>query len=300
MIPQKIHYIWLGRGEKSDKIKKCLASWHKHLSKFDIKEWNEEDLDYEAELKRYPFLKKLHKSKGWEYLSDYFRVKVLYEQGGIYLDTDMEVLKDLSPLLKNKFFVGMETDDNKANIEVIGKVILGTAIIGAIKNHPLLKANLNYYREKFPKPSDRYTNTVILTQLFKEHYRTNTIEKDYPDAKIYDKSYFYPFYHIEVFDTNKVLPHTYTIHWWTVGWLKNSDLMYYLSTKGLTGRKKLFSYIESKIIRKLLSKMKRIEEKLLEIKVIKILYGITPLLKFYRATKNLAKTLAKISGKRAS
>ncbi len=293
MIPKKIHYIWLGKGQKSDKVEKCIASWQQHLSRFDIKEWNEHDLDYEAELERYPFLKELHKRKGWEYLSDYFRVKVLYEQGGIYLDTDMEVLKDLTPLLKNKFFVGMETDTNKTDTGFIGKVILGTAIIGATKNHPLLKANLSYYREKFPKSSEHYTNTVILTQLLKERYKTKTIKLDYPDAKVYDKSYFYSFNHLEEsFDAKKITPHTYTIHWWTIDWQENNELLYYLRSKHLTGIKKFFWYINFKI-KTLLSKMKSVEEHLSNIEAIKRLKKIRILVRIYKAIKKNSLTLIK-------
>ena len=85
MIPKKIHYVWVGGGEKSEAIKKCMATWKNHLNGYEITEWNEKNFDIESN----PFLKAAYKAKKWAYVSDFIRAKVIYEYGGIYLDTNV-------------------------------------------------------------------------------------------------------------------------------------------------------------------------------------------------------------------
>ena len=98
MIPKKIHYCWFGKGEKGSLIEECISSWKKILPEYEIKEWNEENFDVTA----HPYTKKAYKAKKWAFVSDYARLKVLEEEGGVYLDTDMLLLKDIKPLLTHQ------------------------------------------------------------------------------------------------------------------------------------------------------------------------------------------------------
>ena len=104
MIPKKIHYVWVGGKEKPNDIKKCIKSWKKHLKDYEIKEWNESNFDINS----HPFTKGAYAAKKWAYVSDYIRMYALYNEGGIYLDTDNLVLENLDKFLKDRAFVGFE------------------------------------------------------------------------------------------------------------------------------------------------------------------------------------------------
>ena len=98
MIPKKIHYCWFGRGEKSKKIKKCIESWRKYCPDYEIVEWNEDNFD----VYQNAYTKYCYDNKKYAFLSDYARLLIVYFEGGIYYDTDVEVIKPINDLLKNK------------------------------------------------------------------------------------------------------------------------------------------------------------------------------------------------------
>ena len=132
MIPKKIHYCWFGGAPKSRLIKKCIRSWNKYCSDYEIIEWNETNYD----LNTAPtFVQQAYQHKKWAFVSDYVRLKVVYENGGIYLDTDVELIKNLDPFLQNKAFFGF--DDNQ-------KIATGL-IIGAEINCVLLAELMGIY-----------------------------------------------------------------------------------------------------------------------------------------------------------
>ena len=115
-IPKVIHYCWFGNNPKNKLIRSCMDSWKATCPDYEIIEWNESNIDI-ASLPRYP--RKAHEDKKWAFVSDYVRFLVLYESGGIYLDTDMLLVKSLDPLLDNSCFFGYESK-NKINGAIIG------------------------------------------------------------------------------------------------------------------------------------------------------------------------------------
>ena len=131
MIPKKIHYCWFGRGEKPKLAQKCIASWKKYCPDYEIIEWNEDNFDVYA----HPYTKYCYENKKWAYLSDYVRLKVVCENGGIYFDTDVEVIKPFDQLLTYEAFYGFENDSNVATG-------LG---FGAVANHITIKSMLQQY-----------------------------------------------------------------------------------------------------------------------------------------------------------
>lgn len=133
MIPKKIHYVWVGGKEKPADIKRCMATWKKHLGDYEIIEWNENNFDIES----HPFTKGAYKAKKWAYVSDYIRAYVIYHEGGIYLDTDVLILDDFTNFLDDRAFVGYENPDYPF-----------TAVFGAEKGHPFVKSILDYYEGK--------------------------------------------------------------------------------------------------------------------------------------------------------
>ena len=124
-IPKKIHYCWFGGNRLPDSYQKNIASWRKYCHDYEIIEWNETNYD----IKKNRFMYQAYQRKGWAYVSDYARKDIIYNCGGIYFDTDVEVLKPLDELLYNEFFVCM---DDAANINT------GSGF-GAVKGNELIK-----------------------------------------------------------------------------------------------------------------------------------------------------------------
>ncbi len=160
MIPKKIHYVWVGGGAKSDAIKRCIATWAKHLEGYEIIEWNEHNFDINSS----PFVKAAYEAKKWAYVSDYIRAKVIYEQGGIYLDTDVLILDNFDNFLDHRAFVGFENPDFPF-----------TAVFGAEKGHPFVKEMLDYYDKLDSYSFDfKSNNTISVSDILINKYNCKT------------------------------------------------------------------------------------------------------------------------------
>lgn len=133
-IPKKIHYCWFGNNEKPDIIKKCIESWYKHCPNYEITEWNESN--YDVNKNRY--MKEAYENKRWGFVPDYARLDIVYEEGGIYLDTDVELLKAPDMLLNDEMYCGSFS-------EYVSDLGLG---FGARRHHPLIRMMRDYYDDK--------------------------------------------------------------------------------------------------------------------------------------------------------
>lgn len=163
MIPKKIHYVWVGGGAKSDNIKRCMATWPKHLKDYEIIEWNEQNFDINSN----PFVKAAYEARKWAYVSDYIRAKVIYEQGGIYLDTDVLILDNFDKFLDHRAFVGFENPDYPF-----------TAVFGAEKGHPFVKEMLDYYDKLDCYSFDfKNNNTISVSDILINKYNCKTGNK---------------------------------------------------------------------------------------------------------------------------
>lgn len=177
MIPKKIHYCWFGNKEKPDFIKKCIATWSK-LEGYEIIEWNETNID----INENKYIKDNYQLKKYAFVSDYVRLKVLYEHGGIYLDTDIEVFKNFKEeFLENKMFLCFMFDCN-----------LSTAIIGAEKNNSTIKELLDIYTTYQNNTSP---NNDLFTRFILENYKDFRLNNKYQkldngNITIYPKEYF--------------------------------------------------------------------------------------------------------------
>lgn len=159
MIPKTIHFVWVGNNPKPKNIKKCMKTWRKHLKAYKIIEWNEQNFDIHEN----KYVEQAYKAKKWAFVSDYIRAKVIYEYGGIYLDTDINLLDSFDAFLDNKCFVGFER-----------KELPFTAVFGAEPHHPLIKHMLDYYDNRNFEFGDRgelaITNTVSVSNILIEKY----------------------------------------------------------------------------------------------------------------------------------
>ena len=105
-IPKKIHFIWFGDNPLSPLAKKCIESWRKYMPDYQIVRWDESNFDVSA----CDYAAEAYQSKKWAFVSDYARFKILYEQGGVYLDTDVELIRSLEPILELGPYMGFEID----------------------------------------------------------------------------------------------------------------------------------------------------------------------------------------------
>ena len=156
MIPKIIHYIWVGGKEKPVDIKRCMATWKKHLEGYKVIEWNESNFDIE----QHPFVKAAYEAKKWAYVSDYIRAYARYNYGGIYLDTDILLLDNFDDFLNHRVFVGFENPNYPF-----------TAAFGAEKGHPLVKDMLDYYDELDTYHFDfKNNNTISVSDILINKY----------------------------------------------------------------------------------------------------------------------------------
>lgn len=179
-----IHYCWFGGAPLPKLVKKCIDSWKKYLPDYEIKEWNETNFD----VNQCPFIKEAYEKKKWAFVSDYARITALYEYGGIYLDTDMKIIKDISFALQDDVFMGYEDSG-----------YFGTAIIGVKEKHSkYLKPILDFYHNQqhfYENNIYDYANPIILTNEFKKYpMKKNEKGVEIYDEKIhiYPRDYFFP------------------------------------------------------------------------------------------------------------
>lgn len=137
MIPKVLHYVWLGRGEQSDTIKRCIESWGKYLPEYKVMLWNEDTYNIN---KAPAFVQTAYNAHKWAFASDYVRLWALYNYGGVYLDTDTEILKPLDTFLENQLFIGTQVfpiDINKKEKKNITNLSMG--VIGSEPQHQYIK-----------------------------------------------------------------------------------------------------------------------------------------------------------------
>lgn len=208
MIPKKIHYCWFGRGEKPKLAKKCIASWKKYCPDYEIIEWNEDNFDINTN----GYTKWCYENKKYAFLSDYVRLLVVYQNGGIYFDTDVELIRNPDFLLENQAFFGFETDvrefSNPKNAETntglaYGSVASGLALEAMLKEYePLLDGKHGVIM--CPK-----LNTEALVKL---GLKRDGSYQEFSWGTVYPKEYFNP-YESTTGVLNKT-ENTVSIHWY--------------------------------------------------------------------------------------
>ena len=120
MIPKIIHYCWFGRNPLPESAVKCINSWKKYFPDYEIKEWNEDNF----EVNIIPYTREAYEAKKYAFVSDYARMWILYHHGGLYFDTDVEVVKPLDDIIRGGNFLGVEQ-------EVEGGVTITTSLTPA-------------------------------------------------------------------------------------------------------------------------------------------------------------------------
>ena len=175
MIPKKIHYIWFGGKAKPAHIEATVASWKTVLPDYEILEWNEENID----ITMHPWMERMHHEGKYAFASDWARLYILREHGGIYLDTDVEVKKPFDPFLGNGMFWGFEYN-----------CYLATCVTGSRAGHPLLDKLLAEYDGRMDAPINNAVVTKFFLREFPEFRLNNTNQRVGEDIAIQSKEYF--------------------------------------------------------------------------------------------------------------
>lgn len=166
MIPKVIHYCWFGHNEKPELVKRCIESWKKYLPDYEIKEWNEENFD----INLCDYVRQAYDEGKWAFVSDVARLWIIYNEGGIYLDTDVELHKNLDELLDYSCWFGC--DDIRYINTGLG--------FGANKKQWLIGKILeDYYDKKFDRTICNVHNTKVIENeldTFKRDGKTKIIE----------------------------------------------------------------------------------------------------------------------------
>ncbi len=213
MIPKIIHYCWFGRKPLPKSALKCISSWKKYFPDYEIKEWNEDNFDINIT----QYTCDAYNSRKYAFVSDYARIWILYNYGGIYFDTDVEVIAPIDDIIANGAFMGFEINagENRPKAVATG---LG---IGASKNNIIYAEILDIYKSlDFRIHNDNinpYAIVRITTDILTAHGLNDTIGiQSIEGISIYPADYFNPLDSLT--GKLKLSPNTRTIHWYDYSW----------------------------------------------------------------------------------
>ena len=236
MIPKRIFYVWGVNDTKKRDVLACMQSWRQNCPGYEIIEINEASkkyFDFQHELETNLWFKTVYERKMWAYVADYIRIKVLYEHGGVYLDTDVTVVRGFDEFLNDPAFVGMQYSQADG-----WRDLVEPAILGAQKHNKFLKFVLDIYNEDIWK-LPIYTMPELFGYAFDKLYgpqvqhfgkRGNQTIVKYPDIYVYPEGVFIPFRYGETFTPECVTTQTHTIHWWGASWVK-PHIFFFLKNK---------------------------------------------------------------------
>ena len=208
MIPRIIHCCWFGGKDIPAEFCRYMETWKEHNPDYRILLWNEENSPMGL-----PYMQTALSNAKWANLSNYTRLHALNEQGGIYLDVDMEVLRSFDGLLENACFLGFESGVNPKE-----KLLINNAVLGATPGHPFIVESMEYLLGKFDGTeraphSGPFMTTRILMNNGLESYGEQVVE----GVRIYPVEYFYPFAY-QRRESDTITERTYAVHHWAATW----------------------------------------------------------------------------------
>ena len=213
MIPKIIHYCWFGSNPLPELAIKCINSWKKFFPDYEIKEWNEDNFDVNI----IPYTAEAYQAKKYAFVSDYARFFILYHYGGLYFDTDVEVIKSMKDIVERGGFMGIEVNGKNGSCPQVAPG-LG---LGIEPTHSIYKAILDYYQDLHYFDENGIPNSITVvkhnTNVLKKNglQPTNEIQ-EVNGIWIYPKDYFNPL--DDLTGRLNVTDNTRSIHWYTRTW----------------------------------------------------------------------------------
>ena len=208
LIPKKIHYCWFSGNPMPDYLKRCVDSWYKFCPDYEIIRWDEDNYDVNKNL----YMKQAYEAKKWGFVPDIARLDILYEHGGIYLDTDVELIRNLDDLLYQSAFAG---------VEKWGNINMG-GCSGAVPHHPIIKKMLDFrINERFILEDGSLNQTTCgfyeTKPLIELGMKPNNTVQRIGDMTIYSSDFFHPYDYMS--GETVITENTYSIHHFNGGWL---------------------------------------------------------------------------------
>lgn len=238
MIPKVIHYCWFGHNPLPKSARKCIASWRKYLPDYEIKEWNEDNFDVNI----IPYTKEAYEAKKYAFVSDYARFWILYHHGGIYFDTDVEVIRSMDEIIARGPFMGREAGAYIKDICDVGVLYSGSGTglgvapglgLGASSGHGLYKELLDVYANLNFRNNDGTLNTKTIVSyttevLLKHGLNENNDEPQVVSGVwIYPSDVFCPMDHTQANKLN-ITNRTVSIHLYDCSWINHNTIGYKL------------------------------------------------------------------------
>ena len=225
MIPKKIHYCWFGRSEKPKLAQKCIASWKKYCPDYEIIEWNEDNFD----INRNGYTRMCYEKKKYAFLSDYVRLLVVYENGGLYFDTDVELVQRPDYLLEDNAFFGFETDGLRGD-KTKNAIVNSGLSFGSVEKGIALGFMLKEYKPLLDGMHGVVGCPELNTRaLVKLGLKQNGTLQRFQWGTVYPKDYFNP-YESTTGRLNKSLK-TVSIHWYMGSCLSRQQKVRSIITK---------------------------------------------------------------------
>lgn len=213
MIPKIIHYCWFG-GKPLDKMsEKCIKSWKTYMPDYEIKRWDETNFDVNS----IPYTCEAYAQKKYAFVSDYARLWILYNEGGIYFDTDVELIRPLTEIIDKGPFMGCDNEyPNRDHNPLYVNPGVG---LGMNAGNTILKELIELYSKlEFKKINGEYKTIVMYTSeiLYKYGMKKETAIQDIEGIRIYPKEYFSPICVED--DKLTITKNTYSIHHYAKSW----------------------------------------------------------------------------------
>lgn len=238
MIPKVIHYCWFGDHPLPPSARRCIDSWKKHCPDYEIREWNEHTIDIAS----HPYMREAYEEKAWGFVPDVARLQIIYQYGGIYLDTDVEMIRPFDSLLRCRGFMGLEDGNH---------VALGLGF-GAEARHPLIKQLLDDYDGRHFRNPDGTLNRQSAPSLQAPVWERNGFKRENTlqtvcRTVIYPSDFFSPL----SYQTGKlrITDNTYSIHHYEGSWLTPEEREYFLLRRALLQKYKLLAKPAWKCVR---------------------------------------------------
>jgi mannosyltransferase OCH1-like enzyme len=233
MLPKILHYCWFGGKPLPEDYRSYVEGWQKLMPDWQIMRWDENNSPMHL-----PYIQKVLQERKWAHLSNFVRLFALYQYGGIYLDTDMEMLQSLEPISEYSCFLGFEMGGKPGE-----EILVNDAIIGATKAHPFIKKCLDFYLLEFEGSETALDSSPFLvTRLLKEAGLREYGRQEVDGVHLFPKEYFYPYHITEKFHPDCITEATYTIHHWGYSWGKK-PFSYRLEALKKQVKEKVFSML---------------------------------------------------------
>ncbi|WP_370087623.1 glycosyltransferase family 32 protein [Ekhidna sp.] len=214
MIPRKIHYCWFGKSAYPLLVEKCLANWKKKLPDYEYKLWDESNSPMSE-----PVIQSAYKKKNYAFVSDFVRLHAVHSEGGIYLDSDIEIVRDFDPLLSEKCFLGFSQRN-----------FVNNAVMGGEKGFALLLEMMDFMKKMYLEGEEQLTSPRVTTAVLREHGLKDYGDQIIANARLLPREAFYPYNPYDPerplnnFFFEDVKENTFTVHHYMASWNKTNKL----------------------------------------------------------------------------